>query len=114
MCRQLQIAKVYKVELEYGGLCSDELDAFTQLLDLFDIEVEHQNQKGSELEIERAQLEFLRGILTGENNAYAKNAEAAEDILAEAGMTREKMVAALDEMICTSDQDDSLVHIFCD
>lgn len=46
MCRQL-IAKVYKVELVYGGLCGDELDAFTQLLGLFDIKVEYQNQDDS-------------------------------------------------------------------
>lgn len=114
MCRRLQIAKAYQVELEYAGLCGDELDAFIQLLDLFDIEVEHQNQKGSELEIERAQLEFLRGILVGENKTYEKNTEAVEDILSEACITRERMVAALDEMIYASDQDDSLVHIFCD
>lgn len=57
MSRQL-IASVYKVELEYGGLCNEELRA-------------------------------------------------------EAGMTRERMITALDVMISKSDQDDSLVHIFC-
>lgn len=113
MCRRLQIAKVYKVELEYGGLCGDELYAFTQLLDLFDIEVEHQNKDGSELEIERKELEHLRSIMSGENNSYAKNAEAVEDILADARITRERMVAVLDIMISQSDPNDSLVHIFC-
>lgn len=114
MCRRLQIATVYKVELEYGGLCGDELGAFTQLLNLFDIEVEHQNKDGSELEIERKELEHLRSIMSGENNSYAKNAEAVEDILADARITRERMVAAIEEMIYASDQDDSLIHIFCD
>ena len=47
-------------------------------------------------------------------DAYAPNAEAVEEILLAGNLTRERMVAALGIMTAGSDQDDSLVHIFCD
>lgn len=114
MCKRLNIAKIYKVELEYGGLCSDEIDAFMRLLDLFDIEIASRSNDDRELEIERAELERLHRILSGKHRAYAPNAEAVEEILLAGNLTRERMVAALGIMTAGSDQDDSLVHIFCD
>ena len=114
MSRQLNIARVYKVELEYGGLCNDELYAFTGLINLFDIEIDYQSNDDSEYEIERAELEHLRDILSIQNKTYQENAAEVEEILSESGMTRERMITALDLMISESDQDDSLVHIFCE
>lgn len=114
MNRQLQIAKVYKVEQEYGGLCNDELYAFTGLINLFDIEIDYQRNDDSEYEIERAELEHLRDILSTQNKTYQQNSAEAEEILSEAGITREHMITALGVMISESDQDDSLVHIFCE
>lgn len=113
MCRRLNVAKIYKVELEYGGLCSNEIEAFMRLLDLFDIEIASRNNDDRELEIERAGLERLRHILSGKHRAYAANTEAVEEILSAGNMARERMVAALDILITGSDPSDSLVHIFC-
>lgn len=114
MCKRLNVAKMYRVELEYGGLCSDEIDAFMRLLDLFDIEIASRSNDDRELEIERAELEHLHCILSGKHRAYAPNVEAVEEILLAGNLTRERMVAALGIMTAGSDQDDSLVHIFCD
>ena len=114
MCRRLNVAKIYKVELEYGGLFSDEIDAFMRLLDLFDIEIASRSNDDRELEIERAGLERLRRILYGKYRAYAANAEEIEEVLSSGNLTRERMVAALDILITGSDPSDSLVHIFCD
>ena len=114
MSRQLRIAKVYKVELEYGGLCNNELCAFTGLLNLFDIEINFQSDDDSEYEIERAELEYPRDTLSTQNKTYQENATEVEETLSEAGITRERMITALSVMISESDQDDSLVHIFCD
>ena len=114
MSRQLRIASVYKVELEYGGLCNDEQQAFLRLLYTLNIKIDFQSEDENELEISRSELERLRSILSGEHRAYEKNAEEVEEILAEANLTRERMISALDIMIAESDQDDSLVHIFCD
>ena len=113
MCKRLNIAKIYKVELEYGGLCGDEIKAFTQLLDLFCIDT-YQNNDENYLEIERTQLEHLHRILSGEHRAYAANIEAVEEILSAGNLTHERMVAALDILITGSDPSDSLVHIFCE
>lgn len=112
MCKRLNVAKIYKVELEYGGLCGDEINAFVRLLDFFDIEIAYRSADDRELEIERAELEHLHRILSGKHRAYAPNAEAVEEILLAGNLTRERMVAALDIMLSHSDQDDSLVHIF--
>lgn len=111
--QKTQCSENYRVELEYG-LCSDEIDAFMRLLDLFDIEIAFRSNDDRELEIERAELEHLHRILSGKYRAYAPNAEAVEEILLAGNLTRERMVAALGIMTAGSDQDDSLVHIFCD
>lgn len=112
MSRLLRIAKVYKVELEYGGLCNDELRAFTGLINLFDIEINYQSDDDRKYEIERAELEHLRDILASKNKTYQEC--DVEEVLSEAGITHERMITALGVMISESDQDDSLVHIFCD
>lgn len=112
MSRQLHVARIYEVELEYGGLCGDEITAFTRLIDLLDIETVQQNDADDYYEIERAELEHLRDIVAGEHEFYEENAEAIEDILDEADIDHERMVAALDAMIAESDQRDSIVHIF--
>lgn len=114
MCRRLNVAKIYKVELEYGGLCSNEIEAFIWLLEFFDIEIASRSDDDRELEIERAGLERLRDILTGRHRAYAENAEQIEEVLSSGNLTCERMVAALDILITGSDPSDSLVHIFCD
>lgn len=114
MGRQLHIARIYKIELEYGGLCGDETVAFRRLIDLLDIETQRQSDADDYYEIERDELEYLRDILDCKHRLYEENAEAIGEILSEAGTTRERMVAALDVMITESDQSDSLVHIFCD
>lgn len=114
MSRQLHIARIYKIELEYGGLCGDETVAFRRLIDLLEIETRLQSDADDYYEIERDELEHLRAILDCEHRLYDENAEAIEEILSEAGTTRERMTAALDVMITGSDQSDSLVHIFCD
>lgn len=108
------IAKVYKVEREYSGLCNDELYAFTGLINLFDIEIDYQSNDDSEYEIERAELEHLRDILSTQDKTYQQNAAEVEEIFSAAGMTRERMIAALGVMISQSDQNDDFVHIFCD
>ena len=105
---------MYRVELEYGGLCSDEIVAFIWLLEFFKIEIASRSDDDRELEIERAGLERLHRILSGKHRAYAENAEQIEEILSSGNLTRERMVAALDILITGSDPNDSLVHIFCD
>lgn len=112
MSRQLHVARVYEVELEYSGLCGDEITAFLNLIDLLDIETALQNDADDYYEIERAELEHLRDIIAGKHELYEENADAIEEILAEAGIDHERMVAALDAMITESDQNDSIVHIF--
>ena len=114
MSRQLRIASVYKVELEYGGLCNDEQRAFLRLLYLLDIKIDFQSDDENNLEISRSELERLHGILAGDNKTYTENTEAIDEILSEANITRERMTEALCVMITCSDQNDSLVHIFCE
>lgn len=114
MRKKLIVATVYKVQVEYAGLCNDELTAFMRLIDLFEVEIHAQNDDNSEYLFERAELEHLRDILSGDNKTFTESAEDVEDILSEACMTRERMLTALDVMITRSDQDDSLVHLFCE
>lgn len=113
MCRRLNFAKIYKVELEYGGLCGDEINAFMRLLDFFD-KTAYRSADDRDLEIRRAELERLRNILAFGSRIYTRKAEPINAILSDADMTRVRMIAALDIMISRSDQDNGLVHIFCD
>lgn len=114
MCKRLNFAKMYKVELEYGDLCGDEIDAFMRLLDFFDIKIAYRSADDRDLEIRRAELERLRNILAFSSRIYARKAEQINAILSDADMTRVRMIAALDIMITRSDPNDGFVHIFCD
>lgn len=114
MCKRLNVAKVYRVELEYGGLCEGGIDAFLQLLGLFDIKVAYRSDDDRELEIERTELERLCGLLSEKNKAYADRAEAVEELLSAGGVTCERMTEAIGILISESDPDDSLVYLFCD
>lgn len=112
MARQLHFGKTYQIHYDYGGMYgSDGQDALYDIFRMFDIENNAEDIYTDDYEVEREELKRLRQMLTDKGEEFKANGAKLNKCLEKAGLTLDKFVEVVDDLINNSDQSNEYVLI---